>query len=247
MTTFACVYRTGGDFGPEHVVALYYNFYAYHDADAIPFVCLTDSSTIREQFRGVDNARVVSLTHDTPGWWAKLELFRHDVFEPGERVLYLDLDMIPTGPLDDLIAYDDPDAVVASGSGRLRNFASGIMTFRAGQHVQTALPLYLDDPAGMRWHYDSRRHGASGGRRGDQGLVVERVEHEGWRWVRAEDIQSGIYRYTLDSRLWRNHDLPGDARLIVFSGGRNRPDKVWPELWLHTFERDDEEAESWTP
>lgn len=39
-------------------------------------------------------------------WWHKISLFKPGAFADGERVVYIDLDSIITGTLDDLFAYD---------------------------------------------------------------------------------------------------------------------------------------------
>lgn len=83
--TIACVLRSGGCFTPVWVQRL-----QRQCAEHMPecqFVCLSDVP--------VEGVETISLVHDWPGWWAKLELFR-----PGNlanRILYLDLDTLVLG------------------------------------------------------------------------------------------------------------------------------------------------------
>lgn len=84
------MYRSGGDFTPDHVARLCAALDRY--LPGVPLTCLTDRPN------EVQADRVVRLATDLPGWWAKMELFRPGLFREG--VLYLDLDTVIVGPLD---------------------------------------------------------------------------------------------------------------------------------------------------
>jgi hypothetical protein len=97
----ACVLRSGGDFGPEHVRWL---------ARQVPgLVCLTDTP--------VEGVECVALEHDWPGWWAKMEMFGPSL--QGD-VLMIDLDTVvrelPAQPACTTVLRDftQPDII---GSG----------------------------------------------------------------------------------------------------------------------------------
>jgi hypothetical protein len=62
------------------------------------FYCLTNLSSADFDIPGVER---IPLVHDWPGWWSKMELFQHDL----GPVLYLDLDTVIVGPLDELLAH----------------------------------------------------------------------------------------------------------------------------------------------
>lgn len=73
--TPACVLRSGGDFGPEHVQWL---------AKQVPgLVCLSDVP--------VPGVETIALEHDWPGWWAKMAMFGPSL--EGD-VLMIDLDTV---------------------------------------------------------------------------------------------------------------------------------------------------------
>lgn len=80
--TVACVLRSGGIYEPKHVLGLRRQAAAY--APGARFVCLSDVPVECER---------VPLESGWPGWWAKVELFRH--FKG--RTLYLDLDSVIVG------------------------------------------------------------------------------------------------------------------------------------------------------
>lgn len=57
------------------------------------FVCLSNID--------VDGVDTIPLTEGWPGWWAKTELWKHDF----GRTLYLDLDTLIAGSLDEVAEY----------------------------------------------------------------------------------------------------------------------------------------------
>jgi hypothetical protein len=73
------------------------------------------------------------------GWWAKISLFEPGRFEG--RVLYLDLDVTVVGPLDDLVAFDEP-FVIMKDAFRM-GFNSSVMAWDAGAADHIYLE-YLD-------------------------------------------------------------------------------------------------------
>jgi hypothetical protein len=75
---------------------------------AFDFVCFTDDPS------GLDDgiqARPMPVG-DIPGWWNKLALFKPGVFPAGERVLFLDLDTLIVGSLDEIAEYKGQFAIL---------------------------------------------------------------------------------------------------------------------------------------
>lgn len=109
--TVACVLRSGGAYSARHVEGL--RAQVAHWMPRAGFVCLSDVP--------VDCERV-PLQTDWPGWWAKIELFRHLT----GRTLYLDLDSV-------IVA--NPEPLVTGRFLMIRNwaypalFASGVMSW----------------------------------------------------------------------------------------------------------------------
>lgn len=68
-------------------------------------------------------------------WWNKLHLFSPIAFQPGDRVLYLDLDTIIVGSLDSLARAS---GILHLGKwGWTKNdFGSGVMAWRHGEHAE---------------------------------------------------------------------------------------------------------------
>lgn len=95
------------------------------------FVVFTDDPAAFEHMAGVEPRQ---LPTGLTGWWNKLYLFASEAFEPGERVLYFDLDTAITGPLDEIAAYDGPFAILRDAY-RPTDWQSSVMAWTAGQQV----------------------------------------------------------------------------------------------------------------
>lgn len=89
------VLKSGGEYTEEHVLKLYKMLEKTNPGLTSQFICLTDM-----EFQ-VDTDPVIStvaLTDNLPGWWSKMELFKHS-----GPCLYLDLDTIITNDVIPLI------------------------------------------------------------------------------------------------------------------------------------------------
>lgn len=134
MLTVICVYwkgfLAGRNYDENWVYRLRDNVKQYLPVEH-KFVCLSNQI--------VPGVETIPLTHDYPGWWSKVELFRPDI--PGKRFLYLDLDTLPIGNLTDLVNLKGkfigiyPDiANVHERKNPKRTFyiASGVMVYDKG-------------------------------------------------------------------------------------------------------------------
>ena len=71
------------------------------------FTVFTDDP---EDYPGINKR---PLPHDgLNGWFNKLALFKKGVFDEGDRVIFLDLDTVLAGPLDDIFAYNGKFAIL---------------------------------------------------------------------------------------------------------------------------------------
>ena len=71
------------------------------------FVCFTDDP--EPYAEGIIKR---DLPDGLKGWWNKLYLFKDGVFQEGDRIVFLDLDTVIVGGLDDLVKYDGPFALL---------------------------------------------------------------------------------------------------------------------------------------
>lgn len=86
------VLKSGGIYGPDDVARLADQI--DRQAPWATVVCLSDVDVPVPR---------IPLRYGWPGWWSKMELYRPDV--PGD-FLYMDLDTVVKGPLDELLAID---------------------------------------------------------------------------------------------------------------------------------------------
>lgn len=95
------------------------------------------------------------LPGNLQGWWNKLALFALDAFPAGERIVFLDLDTLITGPIDALAAYSGPFGILADFYRPL-GLQSSVMCWEAGtlssiweSYEQAGCPQ--DNPGGDQW------------------------------------------------------------------------------------------------
>jgi len=175
------------------------------------FICIADHE--------IDRVATMSPPTDYPGWWGKVGLFKPGV--PSPINLWLDLDVVITGPLDDLVnIYGQCDLAMPinwaqSGHGGCQ---SSVMLWRQSKHT---LPIYKQFKA--KWaHWPPINQ--PGVLWGDQEWIT-RLRDEGLlnvtpiceRWVKS-------YKYHCRG------GLPDDCRVVVFHG-KPDPDEV-SEPWF---------------
>jgi len=199
-----CVLKSGGIYDAEWVRKL-------RDGVArnltIPhrFVCLSDVDVPCER---------IPLLHNWPGWWSKIELFRHGVID-GPSV-YFDLDTVITGNIDGLteLPYD---------FAALRNFhnpdmiGSGVMWFR--QAPEIVYQTFAADPELCMKYHEVYRDGPYVG---DQAFIWDSVGRKVDKLTDAFKIHS--YKFHCKD------GLPEEAAVVCFHG-KPRPTEVSAE-WM---------------
>jgi hypothetical protein len=118
------------------------------------FVCLTDQTLSIE---------TIPLIGDTPGWWAKIELFRPNLFK--NPVLYIDLDMIICGNLNNIVESCIGNSFMLLGDSKKGNMGSGIIYFE-GDHSDL-WNLYNQNPKKYQYQYAKKP------RYGDQAFIED--------------------------------------------------------------------------
>lgn len=218
--TFACVLRSGGEYHAGHVAWLQRQV-ERHYPHPHRFVCLSDVD--------VDCERI-PLEHDWPGWWAKIELFRHDL----GRVFYLDLDTVLVGDITPLVDGVHGFAMLRSMS-RHKCAGSGVMSWTGPRPDLVA--SFAADPARHMAEFNTPT------RWGDQGFIQEHLERTGKPITYLQDLMPGAIASP-------KHDFidgaprPG-CRIVCFHG-KPRPWETkapWiPRLYWQTGPRRAEPA-----
>lgn len=125
------------------------------------FVCFTDDVT------GLDEGiEARPLPHALPGWWSKLALFKPGLFPEGDRIVFLDLDTVITGRIDELCTYAGTFAILRDVFWP-QGLQSAVMAWGAGECADIwtsfeAAGCPMDDPGGdqvwiERAHLDAVR------------------------------------------------------------------------------------------
>lgn len=195
--TIVCV-RAGTKYPPEYVSILF-DMVSRCMPEGMPYrqVCLTDQP---ETFENVTNLALPDGVH---GWWAKLALFKPGMFDPGERVLYFDLDTVLVGMLDDILGYDGPFASLCDVY-RPNGLQSSVLMWRAGE-------------ADFIWTLWERagRPEVDGG---DQAWIEQAVKMTSagdLQFDRFQDLYPGQFvSYKVDCL----SGPPADARVVFFHG-----------------------------
>lgn len=209
MLKILCVLKSGGAYRPKYVQVLKQavekRLKVEHE-----FICLTD---IPEQ---IDfECRTEKLQNNLPGWWSKIELFRHT-----GPCIYLDLDTLLLGSLDKL-AKEVESCVVKSDAKRHmfmltpfnknQKWASGVMAWSGD---------FTDIYKGISLHWVNKF-------RGDQNYIAHKLEGK----VTPTPIQAFV-----DVLSYKHHctdKKPRKACIVCFHG-KPRPHQAdgWVEdVW----------------
>jgi hypothetical protein len=218
MLTVACVdvgFPEGYlDRGREYVDGLYWAV-RKHLSGPHRFVCFTDS-LIRY---GLHPYEVVKVPYPgLKGWMNKLALFKPGVFEEGERVLYLDLDTVVAGSLDDIASYDGEFAMLEDLLFP-NLLASGVMAWRGGfgAHIWESYAK-AGMPENVLWR--GFNFGGDGAWIGQHAGRVDRLQDLYPNQIASYKVSGGV--------------LSPQTRVVCFHG-RPRPHEIesgWvPALW----------------
>ena len=197
--TVACVLKSGfwkpskmpAPYCPAHVARLQ-KLVSYHLRLPHRFVCLSDIDTPCER---------IPLTHDWPGWWAKMELFKL----PGP-VLYIDLDTDIVGNIDHLVNIEGFVVLRNLSSLKKGRIGSGVM-FWSGD-LSHLYRDFLVDPDWFMQEYSKESN-----RWGDQGFIQEHAAE----WTEWQSLFPGQFRsFKLQA--------PGPDDRIVCYHGKGKPD-----------------------
>jgi hypothetical protein len=201
MLQVICV-KVGDKFGPELVTHLQrgiaLNLAMDHD-----FACLTDNP------KGLKCRDIPIIRDDLPGWWQKVTLFAPELRKhlSGNRVLYLDLDVVIRGLLDPMVSHPAPFVTIKDLWQQDNPLNSSFMLWYHDQFTH----VYEEfDPEVM------------GQVHGDQNYIDTKVDNplfinEVWpEWVKSFKIEL-------------KHTAPVNDERIVYFHGLPRP---WDVEWV---------------
>jgi hypothetical protein len=171
-----------------------------------------------------EGVQAIPAPAELPGWWAKIALFCPDrPWEPGERVVYFDLDVAITGRLEDFVQHK---GIVKDWLWPCYN--SSVMIWDHGEHgrIWSAFtPDVMHRSPGPIVPVEVLPHDAING--GDQEWISELAQAgDAWPLIRPD----WVVNYRLHAQEWP----PSDARVVSFNG-KPKPLEVtegWvPNVW----------------
>jgi hypothetical protein len=221
MATFLCM-KWGTKYGPEYVNRLH-SMVRRHMAGPFRFVCLTDSREGLDP--GIEAFPIPSLRLP-PGsperGWTKLVSFSPELTAPGGPalsgpVLFLDIDIVIVGPLDDF--FREPgEFLIMRERKRLRTQGnSSVYRWTAGAH-----PDVLE-------HFRANLDAVRARHRNEQEFLVHHLAAQGkvryWPDAWCRSFKRHCVR-PFPLSLFQPPVIPPDARVIVFHGLPNPPDAL---------------------
>lgn len=220
--TVACVLRPGPDFGPAEVQRLY-RAVQRHLRRPYRFVCITDASA--DDFVWEDEVGELEIYRPRhPEWKTKLtkiELFRPDLIADWGRTLYLDLDTIVCGDLEEIASYDGAFAMLRDFYCSAMN-GSGMMMWGPDPRLAEIYRDFCAMPADVR----QARYPVGGGL-GDQLFIRHHTPVAPHQIQDCFPAQIGSYKVHFAHRDRAPTPMP---RVVCFHG-RPKPGEI-RERWL---------------
>jgi hypothetical protein len=217
MPNVICM-KWGTKYGPEFVNKLY-SMVARHLAQPHRFVCFTDDPTGLAPGIEVKPLPEMNLPPGKERGWRKLSTFGAPLADLSGPTLFLDIDIVITGPLDDFFAYRPGDfCIIRDWHKPWRGIGnSSVYRFEAGAHAD----LLANFLANIERVKSEVRH--------EQAYLSRELLRQGalHYWPREWCVS---FKYGCMAPFPLNHfltpRLPASARVVVFHGLPNPGDAV---------------------
>jgi len=214
-----CV-KWGANYGPQYVNVLY-GMLRRNVTGEFALHCFTDAPAgIRAEVACHPLPELgCEIPPDIPGKWRKQALWAREL--PGGvtgTVLFLDLDTVLVGNIDDYFTFGSPDDVVTARNWAhplQRRAQTSVFRFTVGQHAYQ-LDNLRADPAGIARKYKWEQCYVTAGVRGGVKFWPE-------QWTRHFRLHC-LPPFPL--RFWKTASLPAGAKIVTFPGGPNPPEVI---------------------
>ena len=238
--------KWGTLYGPEYVNILFH-MVSRHLRAPFRFICLTEDA--RQLEPGIEVYPLPEF--EEPPWkyarfcsaWRKLALFRKGLADMQGKVLFLDLDVVITGSLDDVFSFSDKFAMIENwyqpGNGQ-----ASALCFDVGR-FEFLLERYQSDPIRYLKQYRTEQAFIAG----ELGNELAFFPEHWFQSFKKHCMPSAAARL-----LGAQNRLPQDAKVIVFHGRPNPPDAIkgewgkplpWYKRWYKRFQPTLWVAEFW--
>lgn len=214
--------KWGTRYGPEYVNRLY-NMVQRNTERETRFICFTDDATDVEPGIEIMPLPAISIP-ERVAWtpWRKLSLWQHPLENLSGDALFLDLDLIITGNLDEMFDYKPGQYVVIHNwtqpGQRIGNTSAFRFPIGKYAHIYND---FVHDPERILTRY-----------RIEQQYISDKIpEQEFWPSEWCLSFKHNILP-PWPQRFFTTPDLPATAKIIAFTGKPDPEDAVigkWPE------------------
>ena len=210
--------KWGTKYGPEYVNRLYAMVRRHLQGD-FNFVCLTDNAQgIRPEVQCLPIPSLDLPPGIPERGWTKLTTFAADLHGLRGTALFLDVDVVVTGPLDEFFTHPGEFLIIHDHKRPWRVTGnSSVYRFELGAH-----PDVLEY---FRGHFDEIRQQF----RNEQAYLSDVLHKQGkLQYWPASWCPSFKYHCipTWPTNYWQPPFVPEDARIVIFHGECNPPDAL---------------------
>jgi hypothetical protein len=176
-------------------------------------VVMTDGVSLRGWPEA--GAALLDKVVDAPGFWAKLEMFKH-----GEgKCLYMDLDNVINGPLDELCALE-PDPLIMLDDRRVPGLPNGSLVLFDADRCREIWRDYTYAPRGIETSFVA--DGEDYSRAYDQAFIADRIE------AKTENVPPFFQdllpaNYILNARSELPNASDWKSARVIFGCGSTKP------------------------
>ncbi|TFL19042.1 glycosyl transferase [Jannaschia formosa] len=218
--------RWGTKYGPDYVNRLY-GMVARNLAPPFDFFCITDDGAgLRPEVRVVPLPELgFTLDGIRHGVWDKSRLWQPKLGDITGPVLFMDLDLVVTGPLDGFFEVGAPEDVILA-----RNPTTPFE--KLGQTSLYRFPVGGLVPLWEKFRADPVRIAAE--HKFEQRFVTRNAPGGAHFWPRGwvAHFRHHCAR-TFPLNYFAEPRLPPEARVVIFAGGLNPPDAIAGRWWPH--------------
>lgn len=211
MLNVVCVLREGGKVGYDASwVQKLQNSVSRNLSIPHRFVCLSDVAVPCERIPLEFSSELKS-----PGWWAKLQLFKPGLFDG--PVLYLDLDTVIAGNLDELVQTITAQDDFLMEHDHHFNISSSAILYWNGDY-SNIYHEYMKDPAYYENKYSAENQGPDR-QIGDQAVIASMTQH---RYI--NDVCPREW-FHIVSKQDHRVDL-GQVKVLIFRKAKQKPSNM---------------------
>jgi len=170
--------------------------------------------TIPHSFHAITDSTIPE--EDQASWWAKIQLFNPHTFDINHLVLYLDLDVVITGSLDDIVSAKSHHPMII-----IENFSINVRHCAYNSSCMLFHPLYNNSITNIWQAYENDKD------------KIKKVLHgdQCWIWRSLKNSVSVFPQHLIRSYKYHcTRNVPDDTRVVVFHGAPN-PEQVRAE-WI---------------